>query len=139
MAVDLIGGVAATTDTTSANAASALGQDDFLRILMTQLTYQDPLKPLDNQQFIAQMAQFTALEQTRQINDKLDSLLSSQSVMQAFSLMGKSITYNSASGTANGTVTGVNFSNGQPLLTAQASGSQPVSQIKLSSLISIGS
>ena len=42
-------------------ASSALGLQDFMKVLLTQLTFQDPLKPMDNQAFMAQMAQFTAL------------------------------------------------------------------------------
>ena len=50
-----------------ATQASALGLQDFMKILLTQLTYQDPLKPLDNQEFMAQMAQFTTLEQSQRL------------------------------------------------------------------------
>ena len=56
-----------------------LTQADFLRILSTQLTFQDPMKPMDSTRFMAQMAQFSALEQSRQSNDKLDTLLAFQS------------------------------------------------------------
>ena len=41
--------------------ANGMNQEDFLKILLTQLTYQDPMKPMDNQEFMAQMAQFTSL------------------------------------------------------------------------------
>ena len=44
---------------------NVLGKDAFLRLLTTQLRYQDPLKPIDDQDFIAQMAQFAALEQCK--------------------------------------------------------------------------
>ena len=114
MAIDMIG-ASASPPSVSNNSAAALGQDDFLRILMTQLTYQDPLKPLDNQEFIAQMAQFTTLEQTRQIGEKMDQVLSSQAVMQSFALIGKQVVYGSQN--AAGIVTGVSFNLGQPALT----------------------
>ncbi len=58
--------------------AKGIGLQDFLKILLTQLTYQDPLKPVDNQQFMAQIAQFTTLEQTQQLNSKIDALLTTQ-------------------------------------------------------------
>ncbi|MDR0958193.1 MAG: hypothetical protein LBM16_03175 [Clostridiales bacterium] len=61
-----------------------LDKDAFLKLLITQLQYQDPLNPMDNQQFAAQMAQFTALEQMTNLNNQaIES--------QAFSLIGKTV------------------------------------------------
>ena len=48
-----------------------LGKDDFLRLLVTQLQYQDPLNPADSAQFTAQLAQFSSLEQLGNINDNI--------------------------------------------------------------------
>lgn len=67
------------------NGTQSLGQADFLRLLTTQLTYQDPLAPQDNQAMLAQMAQFSALSaQTasgatlEEISTKLDRLIAAQ-------------------------------------------------------------
>jgi flagellar basal-body rod modification protein FlgD len=119
VAIDLIGGVAGTQ--TSGVSQAALGQDDFIKILLTQLTYQDPMKPLDNQEFIAQMAQFSALEQSRQLNEKIDALLNAQAASQSFGLLGKTVAYAGNVGgggiSPDWKVTQVSFRDGQPLLT----------------------
>lgn len=53
--------------TPTTDGPKAMGQDDFLRLLVTQLQHQDPLNPIENQDFIAQTAQFTQLEQLTKI------------------------------------------------------------------------
>ena len=122
MTVSAIGVVPQTT-TSSAPTQAALGQDDFLRILLTQLRFQDPLKPMDNQQFIAQLAQFSALEINRQQSDKVETLLTIESVNQSLALIGKTVQVGAAQGGSSGTVTAVTYSSGEPLLTVRTTGS----------------
>ena len=69
---------------TERTATDTLGKDDFLRLLITQLRYQDPLSPMEDKEFIAQMAQFSSLEQMRNLY-KLNQL------QQATSLLGRSV------------------------------------------------
>lgn len=114
MAVDPIGTVASSTTIPS---AAAIGQDDFLRILLTQLRFQDPLKPVDNQEFVAQLAQFSALEINRQQSEKIETLLSIQSADQAIALMGKTVRTGASQGNVSGRVDSVTFESGEPLLT----------------------
>jgi flagellar basal-body rod modification protein FlgD len=67
-----------TTATANANvqaAVSALGSDVFLRLLVTQLQSQDPTNPVQNEDFVAQLAQFTTLEQTTSTNKLLEKLI----------------------------------------------------------------
>ena len=121
MAIEAIGGVVSGAGATAANLS--VSQQDFLKILATQLTFQDPLKPMDNQEFIAQLAQFTGLEQARQLTQGNETLLAIQAVTQAVGLIGRTVEVTSASGSAGtGTVTTVTFQNGQPLLTVQQAG-----------------
>ncbi|MBE3592673.1 MAG: flagellar hook capping protein [Thermoanaerobacter sp.] len=61
-----------------------LGKDDFLKLLVTQLKNQDPLKPMDDREFIAQLAQFSTLEQMQNMN-------SSFNAVRAINLIGKNI------------------------------------------------
>jgi flagellar basal-body rod modification protein FlgD len=68
------------TDTSSSfglvtGQESTLGRDDFLKLLVAQLQNQDPLNPQENYEYVAQLAQFSNLEQTMAINDNLDTLL----------------------------------------------------------------
>jgi len=57
------------------NIDSGLGQNAFLQLLVTQLQHQDPLQPQDDTQFLAQLAQFTSLEQLTNINTSLQQLV----------------------------------------------------------------
>lgn len=67
---------ASAADTTSTNGAApnALGQDAFMKLLITQLQNQDPTQPQADGEFLAQLAQFSSLEQLQSMNQKLDVL-----------------------------------------------------------------
>lgn len=93
-----------------------LSKDAFLRLLITQLQYQDPLQPMQDREFIAQMAQFSSLEQMQNLNASLDSLRLMQAASQAASLIGREVTLLSPSGTdtITGIVESVTFNLGVP-------------------------
>lgn len=125
------------TGATSASAnlqANGLGMQDFLKILLTQLTYQDPLKPMDNQQFMAQMAQFTSLQQTEALNGKIDQLISTQASLQSVGLIGKKVNITTASGTVAGTVVSLSFAGSSPVMTITTSAGATLSDISLTQL-----
>lgn len=129
MAVDAIGTASSSSEVPS---AAQLSQDDFMRILLAQLQFQDPLKPMDNQEFVAQLAQFSGLEITRQQSEKVDQLLSMQAVQQAVGIIGKTIDLrNAQGGSASGVVNQVSFRTGEPLLNVNINGTV-VTDVRLS-------
>jgi flagellar basal-body rod modification protein FlgD len=91
-------------------ANKSLGKEAFLKLLVAQLRHQDPLKPQDDSAFVAELAQFSSLEQTMGINDRLD-LLSAQSQglqnSQVTSLVGKLATVRGSLITSDGKGVGV--------------------------------
>ena len=127
----------AAVNEASTTGASSLGIQDFLRILTTQLNNQDPLKPMDNQQFVAQLAQFTSLQQTQQMNQKLDALLSIQAANQSVGLIGRSVDVQTASGQSSGRVTAFSFASGEPRMTVTLDSGSVVKDLSLSSLITV--
>ncbi len=94
------------TTTEKASSAASTDKDMFLKLMLTQMQQQDPLSPADNQEFLAQMAQFTTLEQMQNLNK-------TQELNQANSLMGKIVAGSTASGVAMGIVEGVRLINGE--------------------------
>lgn len=129
-------------DTVSASAgtnlrSSSLGMEDFLKILLTQLTYQDPLKPMDNQQFMAQMAQFTNLEQTQQLNTKIETLITNQAALQSVGLIGKTVDITTATGTASGTVSALSLSGAAPQISVRTTAGATLTNISLSQITSV--
>lgn len=130
---------AITADTVnSATKAAGLSLEDLLKVLLTELTYQDPMKPVDNKDFLAQMAQFSSLDTTRQLNENITSLLSVQSLNQSASLLGKTVDAISASGlSVSGEITAVTMVAGQPQLTLTGDDTQVFSGITLSQIQTI--
>ena len=112
--------VAAATSNANTQAAS-INQQDFLQILLTQLTAQDPLKPMDNTQFVAQLAQFSQLEQTQEISASVTNAIAIQTSTQTVGLLGKyvSVTPSGSSAATIGQVTAIDYSGSAPLLTIQ--------------------
>lgn len=127
----------AAPDAAISAQANAFKLQDFLKVLMTQLTYQDPLKPMDNQQFMAQMAQFTQLEQTQQLNTKLDALLATQSALQSVGLIGRQVEVQTDSGVVSATVATLSLSQNAPQLTVTLASGAQLSNIALSQVLSV--
>lgn len=92
----------------------SLTQEDFLKLLTVQLQNQDPLKPMEDAQFMGQMAQFASLEQTKELNATVTSLSSSLGFTSAQQFLGKNVTINDGGTDVNGTVSGVMMVSGAP-------------------------
>src|ERR1700674_2791489 len=103
-------GASSTKAAAAATGSKSLGKNDFLKLLMAQLQNQDPSKPMDDTQMIAQMAQFSALEASQQLNATIQTSNNMQTVFQAGALIGKYIKASQTDGTTTtGAVTSVGF------------------------------
>ena len=89
-----------TTKSSTSKANDELGKDEFMKLLLAQLQNQDPMEPMKDEQFIAQMAQFNALEQMQTVNKTLTSVLNAQQLASASALIGKTISAVDADGNA---------------------------------------
>lgn len=89
----------------SSGSAASTDYDAFLRLLVTQLKNQDPTKPMDSTEYMAQLATFSQVEQSIMTNSKLDALLTSSAIEQANQLIGRTVT--SADGDVSGKVASV--------------------------------
>ena len=133
--------VAPTSSATSA-AQNAYGLDfqSLLKIILTQLTYQYPLKPVDNTEFVSQLAQFSQLQQSQTLNDQISTLLAAQAATQATGLLGKTVDVTSStagSATVSGQVSAISFASGQPQLTVKTADGQIVTGLSLADVTAV--
>src|SRR5690554_6033558 len=92
-----------------------LDKDAFFMLLITQMRHQDPLSPMENTEFIAQIAQFTSLEQMSNLNETMENYIKIQAISQGSSLIGKTIeTLPDENGNfVKGRVKGVSYEDGE--------------------------
>ena len=130
MSISTVGGASAATN--------AMGLQDFLKILLTQLQYQDPLKPMDNQQFMAQMAQFTSLQESQQMNEKMSTLISNQAALQSVGLIGRTVDIGTSSGqTLSGVVTALSLAGATPSLSITLQGGATIDSVGLNQVTGV--
>ncbi len=107
--------------TTAPSAESGLGKDAFLKLLLTQLRNQDPMKPMDDQSFITQLAQFNSLEQMQAMQKTLADALTLQKLAQATGLIGHTVSGKLSSGKEfSAPVTEVQVGKDGPILVTKA-------------------
>ena len=85
-------------------ASQQLGKDDFLKLLITQLSNQDPTNPMEDTQFIAQMAQFSSLEQMTNMNESFNKMAAMINSSQAAATIGRTVDIDVGDTTARGVV-----------------------------------
>ena len=95
--------------TTTSTSKTAVDYQSFLKLLIAEMKNQDPTKPMDSTQYVAQLATFSQVEQSVQTNTKLDQIMQSSALSQADALIGRSIT--SADGMTTGTVASVTLAS----------------------------
>lgn len=132
MSIPAVSGTSSYTPSTG-----TLTLQDFLKVLLTQLTYQDPLKPMDNQEFLAQIAQFTSLQQQQLTNQGIAQLLTNQASLSSVGLIGRTVDISTPSGVATGTVSALSFAGDTPTLTVTTSAGFTYSNVQLSQIAAV--
>lgn len=118
-----------SSSSSTSSVTSQLGPDAFLKLLTTQLANQDPLQPMDDTQSVAQLAQFSALQASTNLQSDFAKFQSNFAVLQSSALLGKTVTVSdgtstsatSTSSTTTGTVSSIQVVNGQPEFTLKDS------------------
>ena len=110
MATSAIGSVGASN-------AARLSMEDLLHVLLTELTHQDPLKPVENKDFMAQIAQLSSLDAAQRLNQNLEQLLTLQSLNQSVGLLGRTVAARTEGGPVSGHVSALSLVGGEPRLT----------------------
>mgnify|MGYP005851737781 CR=1 FL=1 len=124
-AVQAAQGATLTDSTTRSSTTTAKGlQDQFLRLLAAEMKYQDPLSPMGNTEFVAQVAQLTTVEAINNMKDTQDK-------MMATSLVGKTVYFEKDGAEYSGTVWGVKVNEGVALLVGDK-------EVNLGQLIAVG-
>ena len=124
--VDPLSAVTYYGDNTGTEAripTKTLGQNDFLKLLVAQMTTQDPLNPKADTDFAAQMAQFTSLEQTKLMEKNIAGLRDQQELLQASSLLGRTVQIQTGKTTSvTGVVSAVQVTEGTPTIVVNGRG-----------------
>jgi len=97
------------TNSTAQAAGPTVDYQSFLKLLMAEMKNQDPTKPMDSTEYVAQLATFSQVEQSVQTNSKLDELLQTSALAQAGNIIGHTVT--SADGDTSGTVSSVRLTS----------------------------
>lgn len=106
----------AGTATPATVGGSTLGSDAFLKLLVAQLKYQDPSKPMDSSAFMAQTAQMQMVESVNKLVSQNAAIIGGQNSLSALALVGQDVTWTLDGVTRSGAVTAVRLDSTGPLL-----------------------
>lgn len=136
MAIENIGGVSTTTSVDSNNA---INQEEFIKLFLAQLNFQDPLEPVDNREFLTQMAQFSQLQVAGEQSESLQNLVFLNSSDQGLTLLGKTVNYkaNEEANSLSGTVSAVHYSGAGFTVDIKISETLTIPQVSISQITSV--
>ena len=148
---NLIGVNAPPSPTAPQSQTQQLGEDAFLKLLTVQLSNQDPLKPMDDTQTIAQLAQFTQVQSTNELKTSFQNFQSNFAITQSASFLGRNVSAQVVDSQGNtqsvvGVVKSITVANGQALLALVDSSGNPIvdstgtayGAINVNQIVSIG-
>lgn len=134
MSVDAIGALLNTTDN-STNSTSGINEQDFIKLFVSELQFQDPMQPLDNSQFLTQLAQFVGIEQQSEEVSGINNLLTLGSQGQPLGLLSHNVQVANEDGTStSGKVTGIQYGSNGIRLTVTASNNNVLTDVTLSQI-----
>jgi flagellar basal-body rod modification protein FlgD len=134
MSVNAIGSLLNTTDP-SATPNSGINEQDFIKLFVSELQFQDPMQPLDNSQFLTQLAQFVSIEQQSEEVSGINNLLTLDSSDQSLGLLSHTVQVTNADGsTTSGKVTGIQYGANGVQMTVATSGNQVLTNVNLSQI-----
>ncbi|MEL7218534.1 MAG: flagellar hook capping FlgD N-terminal domain-containing protein [Pseudomonadota bacterium] len=128
--------------TPAVNAADATDQfglsfESLLQIVLTQLTFQDPLEPMDNFEFVSQLAQFSQIQLSQETNDNLERLVAAQTTAQGSAVLGQTVDVSAGASTLSGVVRAVAFEDGVGTITLETPNGQTISGLPLANISQI--
>lgn len=136
MAVAGISATASTSGTSAGSGMSGINSNDFMKILLKQLQYQDPLEPMDSEQMVRQMSTIRELELNTRMSEKLELLTDQQRFGSAAALIGRHVKGTVSDGNGNiyeieGVVSTVRFTEkGEAILELQSGEKLPLADLE---------
>ena len=137
MTVEAIGAVLGNSDADTAGVQNkTINQQDFIRLFVSELQYQDPMQPLDNSQFLLQLSQFESIELQGETNQGIQDMLTMNSSAQSVTLLNHPVQVLGSGGdTTTGKVTAVNYTtNGVELSVTDSNSGAVVTGVRMSQI-----